>query len=110
VNLSVNGRVVQLPSGPLELPLPVLCAALLGEQVVAVHDYSEFSSGQPASNLVCYSLRGEQLWVGQNPSKLPADAFVSILSERPLRVSNFIGCNCTIELSSGAVLSSEVTK
>jgi hypothetical protein len=110
LKLIFQENIVQLPENSLQLRLPILDARLLGDKVIVIHDYMAFPEGRPAANLLAYSLTGKKLWVAENPSAAPADAFVNFISEEPLQVGNFAGYKCTISLESGKLITSEFTK
>jgi hypothetical protein len=84
---------------------------LLGQHVLVIHDYVAYERAKPAPNLVAYSPSGEHVWTAQNltPSS-PTDAYVNFISEEPLWVGNFAGCDCKIDPQTGKLLESIFTK
>jgi len=110
MNLRSERSTVFTPNGALVLDKPILEVVLLDEKVVVIHDYMAYPQDRPAKNLVAYTQDGRQVWVADNPTDLPTDAYVNFISEVPLVVGNFAGFNCTISSSTGFVENHAFTK
>ncbi|MBH9554035.1 hypothetical protein [Inhella gelatinilytica] len=110
MKLRFDASTVFTPGGIIALEKPVLEVVLINETVVVIHDYMAYLQYRPANNLVAYGVGGEALWVAENPTELPVDAYMNVNSETPLIVGNFAGFNCTISLSTGKIENHVFTK
>jgi hypothetical protein len=109
MKLRVAGRVL-VRGEWRDFEKPVLEARLIRGVIVVLFDDAAFPRGRPAPNLSAFGKDGSHLWTASNPIGGDSDAYVEILSESPLRVANFAGYVCTIDLPSGRVLRSQFTK
>lgn len=95
----------------IDLPKPVLDAAVMDDRIIVVFDYMEYPPDTPAKNLVAIDMAGNQLWeVSDNPIDVPAAGYTNITNIDPLTVGNFAGCSCVIDSSTGELLKSQFTK
>ena len=89
---------------------PVLEAVLVLDRVLVTYDWMAFENDKPARNLFCYDRAGNLLWRADTIAQGAADAYTGVISDSPLWVGNFAGFNCRIDLSSGKVLETVLTK
>jgi hypothetical protein len=82
----------------------VLAACWIGSVRLVIYDWMDFPPGQPARNLFAYHADGSLLWRAEDIGQGSVDAYVSILTEQPLRVWNFACFVCTIDINTGLVL------
>lgn len=85
-------------------------AILLNDRVLIIFDYMEYPQGCSARNLVAYDKNQNELWVAENPSSSPVDAYVNFVSSKPLKVWNFACYICTLDPQTGKLLDSQFTK
>ena len=106
----VPSRLVKGEDFSFEGKFPVLERAVMGDKVVVIYDYMAFGKERPARNLFCYTKSGNLLWRAADLGGSSTDAYVGILGVSPLWVSNFNGCDCRIDESTGSVLKTRFTK
>jgi hypothetical protein len=109
MKLSVQHRLL-VGNDWWDLGRPVLDAHQIGDRVVVVFDYMSFPKDQQAKNLVAYDLDRNLLWLAEHPTTAPADAYVTIAQETPLKASNFAGFICDIDIETGKLLHAKFTK
>lgn len=88
----------------------ILQAKQIGDRVLVIFDYMAYPQARPAANLVAFDEQQRRLWDAQNPTAGPTDAFVNFVSEDPVRVWNFAGYSCEVDLNTGRLLKAEFTK
>jgi hypothetical protein len=93
-----------------DLGRPILDAHRIGDRIIVVFDYMSFPQHKQARNLMAFDLQKTHLWTAEHPTNETTDTYVHILSEEPLRVSNFASLNCHIDLETGKVLDAKFTK
>jgi hypothetical protein len=89
---------------------PVLQAERIGDTVLVIFDYMYYDQKKPAQNLVAFDLHGKELWKAENPTDTRIDAYTNFLEDEGLRVGNFAGYSCTIDLDSGKLIEAQFTK
>ncbi len=89
---------------------PVLQAERIGDRVLVIFDYMYYDQKKPAQNLVAFDLHGKELWKAENPTEMRTDAYTNFLEGEGLRVGNFAGYSCTIDLDSGKLIEAQFTK
>ncbi len=94
----------------LRFAKPVLQAKKIRESVLVIFDYMNYEKGKPASNLVAFDKEGKELWKAENPTTLATDAYTNFLDGDSLRVGNFAGYSCEIDIDTGRVIESTFTK
>ncbi len=82
----------------------ILDAALIENTVVIVFDYMDYDKNKQARNLEAFDLDKNRLWVAEHPTNQSTDAYVSITSEKPLKLNNFASYDCEIDLSTGKLI------
>jgi hypothetical protein len=90
--------------------IPILQAQKVGNKVLVIFDYMSFANGRPAQNLVAFDEHQNEIWKAENPSDQGTDAYVNFTDGDELRVWNFSGFLCDIDLDSGRILRSQFTK
>ena len=93
-----------------DLERPILDAHRIGDKIVVVFDYMSFPRDKQARNLMAFDLQKNHLWTAEHPTNGTGDTYIQILSEEPLRVSNFASFDCRIDLETGKLLDAEFTK
>lgn len=94
----------------LKVEYPIMDARTIGGFIIVLHDDMHFARGVSARNLFAYKLDGTIAWRADDIGQGAVDAYTNFLSENPLVVGNFAGFNCTVDISSGTVLSTQFTK
>lgn len=102
MKLPVAGRVL-VKGAWWDLDRPVLDARLVRGKVVVIFDRASYPRGKAAPNLVAFNLKQELLWVADNPTGHKTDGYAGFLSESPLKVANFAGLNCRIDVETGKI-------
>jgi len=111
MQLQIDSDQIRYSRGVVYAEHPVLDAREIGPFVVVVYDYIAFPRGEPARNLFAYAVESGQLaWRAEDIRAGATDGYTSIISEEPLVVGNFAGFDCTIDLSTGKVLTRVFTK
>lgn len=109
--LSVAGHQIHCGPHAWNAPYPIHSAAFIEGVVVLVYRY-DAAADQPGQfqNLRGFSPAGELLWIAEHPTNTSADTYVDLLSEVPLRASNFAGYVCEIDPRTGRILHATFTK
>jgi hypothetical protein len=109
MKLPIQHRIL-VDSEYWDLERPILDAHRIGDRIVVVFDYMSFPRYKQARNLMAFDLQKRHLWTAEHPTNQTADTYIQIVSEEPLRVSNFASFNCHIDLETGKLLEAEFTK
>ncbi len=109
-SVTFSGSEVTVAGRTWRVPYPVAQALLAGERVLVLYDYMAGPRHRQFQNLEAFTLDGVRLWTAQHPTSTTADAYVSISSVSPLRVSSFASYDCTLDIESGRLLESAFTK
>jgi hypothetical protein len=89
---------------------PILQAKKIKNTVLVIFDYMAFPNGRPAPNLAAFDEEQKEVWVAASASASGTDAYVNFLSEEPLRVWNFAGYECELDLATGRLLKAQFTE
>ena len=87
----------------------ILDACRIGDLVLVISDYHS-QAQQPRGNLRAYDLNHKIHWVAEHPTTNNNDVYVRFVSELPLRVSNFAGYTCEIDIKTGKLREAIFTK
>jgi len=104
------GSEVTVAGRTWRVPFPIVQALLAGERVLVLYDYMAGPRHRQFQNLEAFTLDGVRLWTAEHPTSTTPDAYVSIKSVSPLRVSNFASYDCTLDIETGRLLQSAFTK
>ena len=85
------------------LDRPVLDARLIGGKVIVLYDKASYPKGKAAPNLVAFGTKQELLWVADNPTGHATDGYTAFLCESPLKVANFSGLSCRLDVETGKI-------
>jgi hypothetical protein len=88
----------------------ILDARRIGDKIIVIFDYMDFPKPQQAKNLMAFDLDKKLLWVAEHPSTKQTDTYVNIISETPLKVSNFASYICEIDEKTGKLCNTVFTK
>ena len=110
-----NGNVLVVNDRKLSLPHQILDSLQTEEGILVIFDYMEFSSNEPAKNLVCLNEKGNVVWVADNPTTQRNDAYTNFNRVIPasaghVAANNFAGYYCEIKTSSGELGRVQFTK
>jgi hypothetical protein len=108
--VTFSGSEVTVAGSTWRVPYPVAQAVLVGDRVLVLYDYMAGPRHRQFQNLEAFTLDGVRLWTAEHPTSTTADAYVSITSVSPLRVSSIASYDCTLDEQSGRLLQSEFTK
>lgn len=107
--ISFAGRVLTIDGTDFAMPHTILDAGRFDFGIVAVFDYMELEKTKRCENLWGLDPKGNRLWVAEAPDA-PANAYVSLVSSRPLKAWNFACFLCTLDGSTGRLMNAEFTK
>lgn len=110
-----NGNVLVVNDRQLSLPHQILDSLQTEEGIFVIFDYMEFSSNEPAKNLVRLDEKGNVVWVADNPTTQSNDAYTNFNRVIPasaghVAANNFAGYYCEIKASSGELGRVQFTK
>lgn len=94
----------------LRFSKPILQAERMEEKVLVIFDYMHYDQTKSAQNLVAFDLGGKELWKAENPTEKRTDAYTNFLNGEGLRVGNFAGYTCNINLDTGKLIDAQFTK
>src|SRR5262249_13853439 len=102
-----SGHTVTVAGQTWRAPWPVKQAAVLGERVVLLYDYTAAPRDSQFRNLEAFTLAGEHVWTAEHPTSEAADTYVEILSIEPLIIWDFACYRCTIDPSNGRLIEAQ---
>lgn len=94
----------------------VIDAVLVNDTVLLIFDSREYPENKAARNLEGYTLDGHRLWVAENPTDTPNEAYAEFLANDEGTVANSVdvgdlsGFRCSIDLDSGKLVNLVYTK
>ncbi len=91
---------------------PIVDAICRNGVVLLIFDYMQYPENKVARNLEGYSESGEQLWVAENPTDTPNEAYTEFLpdddmqpdSTATVQVGDMAGFNCSIDITNGKLI------
>lgn len=108
-DLSFRGNLLSVCGNELSLPHKILDAGRFSSGIAVVFDYMEFDEERRCENLWAIDSSGNRLWVAEAPDS-PANAYVNLVSSKPLKAWNFACFLCTLNPVSGRLVEAEFTK
>jgi len=89
---------------------PVIDAIVKNNIVLLILDYTQYPDDKVACNLEGYNLRGERLWVAENPTDTPNEAYVEFLADEnvtgnTIEVADLAGFRCDVDINTGTLIS-----
>ena len=109
-DVSFSGQSVSVAGHTWLAPWPVTQAVVVDGRVILLYDYMAGPRHRQFQNLEAFSFSGERLWTAEHPTSQTADAYVEILSTSPFLVWDFACYRCTIDPSTGRLISAQFTK
>ena len=88
---------------------PVIDATLKNGIVLLILDYTKYPDNKVACNLEGYTPKGQRLWVAENPTDTPNEAYVEFLPEEDalqntVEVGDLAGFRCDIDINTGTLV------
>lgn len=110
-DVTLLGDTVQVGKQRFKLPHPVDEAFILGELLIVRYAPLSHSSkiGQ-FPNLAAFNIEGSLVWIAELPTTETGDCYYRISSHEPLIANSVRSYRCTIDPSTGKLLSKEFVK
>jgi hypothetical protein len=91
-------------------PYPISDLRLVGAIIALIYDYMSGPRHHQFQNLEGFDLDGHKLWTAQHPSNETADAYVKFVDGEGLIAWNFASYECTIDPTTGRLISRVFSK
>ena len=94
----------------------VIDAVLINDTVLLIFDCREYPENKAARNLEGFNLDGQRLWVAENPTDTPNEAYAEFLADDEGTVANTVdvgdlsGFRCSIDINTGKLVNVVYTK
>ena len=107
--LHYDGCQVTVDGNTWSTEKPVVDAMVKNGVVLLILDYTQYPDNKVACNLEGYTFKGERLWVAENPTDTPNEAYVEFLAEQDsmentVEVSDLAGFRCDIDINTGTLV------
>ena len=107
--LHFEGCLVTVDGNTWSTEKPVIDAKIKNGVVLLILDYDQYPDNRVACNLEGYSINGERLWVAENPTDTPNEAYVEFLADgdvldNTVEVSDLAGFRCDVDINTGTLV------
>lgn len=87
----------------------IVDAVVKNDVVMLIYDAAQYPDNKVARNLEGFNVKGEHLWLAENPTDTPNEAYVEFLNdedvlENTVAVSDMAGFRCAIDINSGTLV------
>jgi hypothetical protein len=105
-----EGKDLIISKRRFQMDYPIKDIVEYDDLIVILYEYSSFEGVGQFSNLFAVDRDGNEIWRADHPTTDSSSAYVRITSSDPLVVSNFTSYQCTIDVNSGRIVDTVLTK
>ena len=110
--VTYKDNTVTLDGHSWDTDKPIVDAMCRNGVVLLILDYMQYPENKVARNLEGYDEEGERLWVAENPTDTPNEAYTEFLPDDDMQpgdtdtvqVGDMAGFNCSIDITNGKLI------
>ena len=110
--VSFKNNTVTIEDHSWQASKPIVDAMCRNGVVLLIFDYLEYPENKVARNLEGYNEEGEHLWIAENPTDTPNEAYTEFLPDdemqpggaNTVQVGDIAGFNCSIDITNGKLI------
>jgi len=110
-SIKFEGSTVTIGARSWDAGKPIVDAVYRNGVVLLIFDYLQYPENKAARNLEAFTASGERLWVAENPTDTPNEAYTEFLPDdmqtgdvETVSVGDLAGFSCSIDIATGKLI------
>ena len=111
-SISFENSTVTIDDQSWDAGKPIVDAMHRNGVVLLIFDYMQYPENKVARNLEGFTEAGDQLWVAENPTDTPNEAYTEFLPDDDMQtgeidtvtVGDLAGFSCSIDITNGKLI------